>query len=481
MRTLNYEHCVPLIELDGAASGADAGPGSRAQYLLDVDVADLVPPRVAGVTGLPSDGATIAEPVGPSFTVTLSEALDPATVNAGQRPVWSYGGHWYALSNASSWTGAETEAQALGGHLATIDDAAENQWVRDAFRRFGVNTWIGLSDQAVENTWAWAGGTALSYTNWASGQPNNNATNDYVYLGPSDGLWRVTSDTGLGTSARGIIEFTGADGDGDGVPDGLDAYPSDPFNNWSLRGAGADGVFDTADDALYRLTLATPYTGGTTVQFTIEGGALGAPASLGDGLYRFTANATLTDVVGNTLDGNGDGTGGDRYSRSFTVALPAGTTFEGENNDTLTRATDLPLEEDPSGSGYAVGRGIGRQDPATYWSLLQRPGLLAGGAAGGRRGERERGHAGEHGEPVRGAAQRRGSDGRGQQRQRSGPGCVHQPLRGAGERQLLRRGGQGLLHDAGGQLRAAGGPRARHPARDRRRLPERQPSAAPMR
>ena len=297
--------------------------------------------------------------------MTLSEALDPSAV--ARRHVWFYQGHWYALSTASSSTGAEAEAQALGGHLATIDDAAENQWLNDTFQRFGQNLWIGQNDQAVEGAWVWSSGASSSFTNWWPGYPNN-SSEDYAYLNPSNngGSWFNTSDTGLGSGARGIIEFTGADSDGDGVPDALDAQPNDPLNNWALRGAGVDGLFDTGDDVVYRLTLASPYTGGTTVQLMIEGGPSGAPASLGDGLYRFSANTTLKDAVGNALDGNSDGAGGDVYSRSFTIDLPDGKTFEGENNNTLAQATPLSLTEDPSGSGFALGRGLGRQDRAVY-------------------------------------------------------------------------------------------------------------------
>ena len=90
---------------------------------------------------------------------------------------------------------------------------------------------------------------------------------------------------------------------------------------------------------------------------------------LPSGHYRFTANNTLTDVVGNFLDGNGDGLGGDPYQQEFTVALPPGLTLESGNNDTLATATALPLTEDPAGSGLLMGRGLGRQDPAgSAWS-----------------------------------------------------------------------------------------------------------------
>jgi len=133
-------------------------------------VADVVPPRVTAVQ-LPAEGATVNAPVGPSFAVTLSETLDAATVAAGNVVVWKSGDHYYKLTDASlSWTQAEAEAQALGGHLVTVDDAAEQQWVSQILDgRYG-SVWIGLSDQAVEGTWAWAGDGVAVYTNWGSGE-----------------------------------------------------------------------------------------------------------------------------------------------------------------------------------------------------------------------------------------------------------------------------------------------------------------------
>jgi len=43
-----YTH-YGIIELDGAAAGP-LGPGPEAQYLLDVDIADLVPPVITEVS-----------------------------------------------------------------------------------------------------------------------------------------------------------------------------------------------------------------------------------------------------------------------------------------------------------------------------------------------------------------------------------------------------------------------------------------------
>ena len=81
--------------------------------------------------------------------MTLSEALDAATVAAAAtRPVWQYEGHFYTLTEGSgNWTAREAEAQALGGHLVTIDDAGEQAFLRQTFERLGANLWIGLSDR----------------------------------------------------------------------------------------------------------------------------------------------------------------------------------------------------------------------------------------------------------------------------------------------------------------------------------------------
>jgi len=93
-----------------------------------------------------------------------------------------YGGHSYYLLEAASWTDSEAAAVGLGGHLATIGDAAENDFVT---QRFGVSNglfgdlgslWIGLTDEVTEGTFVWADGTPLApgdYTNWVPGEPNN--------------------------------------------------------------------------------------------------------------------------------------------------------------------------------------------------------------------------------------------------------------------------------------------------------------------
>jgi hypothetical protein len=85
-------------------------------------------------------------------------------------------GHTYHLLTRSTWTAAESEAISLGGHLVTVNNAAEQEWL-GGFLDLGIpifdSLWIGLTDAAQEGTWVWASGEPVLYTNWERGEPNN--------------------------------------------------------------------------------------------------------------------------------------------------------------------------------------------------------------------------------------------------------------------------------------------------------------------
>jgi hypothetical protein len=92
-------------------------------------------------------------------------------------------GHAYYLLSPQSWTSAESEAVSLGGHLATIDDLAENEWVATQFHQpFGA-MWIGLNDAQIEGTYVWASGELSAYRNWYGGVPaGGQPDSDYVAI-----------------------------------------------------------------------------------------------------------------------------------------------------------------------------------------------------------------------------------------------------------------------------------------------------------
>ena len=290
---------------------------------------------------------------------------------------WAYNGHQYVVSDSTmTWAAAEAYAQSLGGHLVTINDQAEQDWLTNSFSAFG-NVWTGFTDQATEGTWVWSSGQTAGYTNWASGEPSStDSTYDYAYM-DSSGQWHaypssvgframVELNGGSGTKGPGpfaqyllnvdvadlvppqvtvVSPLPGNNNSTSGVVDRLtlslnkDLDPATVISSsFDLREAGPDGVFDTADDVVYSLGVNS-YTSGLSVVVPILNGPLG------NGHYRFTAKTTLLDRSGNPLGGNNN------YVQFFTVALPSGFVFEGRSNDTQGTATSLSVNPQATADG----------------------------------------------------------------------------------------------------------------------------------
>lgn len=119
-------------------------------------------------------------------------------------------GHNYLLLDAASWTASEAEAITLGGHLATINDAGEQDWVWSTFGSFGGvdrNLWIGLNDADAEGTFVWSSGEPVTYTNWGAGEPNGAfATEDYSHMQVSlGGKWNDRRNS-EGTVVHSVVE-----------------------------------------------------------------------------------------------------------------------------------------------------------------------------------------------------------------------------------------------------------------------------------
>lgn len=112
-------------------------------------------------------------------------------------------GFYYALTQPMTWHAAEAQAKTWGGHLVTIRSKAEHDWL---WKQFAAEVWIGYSDAAQEGTWVWTSGETSSYTNWASGQPDNAGnTEHYAHLwAQRGGAWN--DDDASSTLRRGLVE-----------------------------------------------------------------------------------------------------------------------------------------------------------------------------------------------------------------------------------------------------------------------------------
>ena len=122
------------------------------------------------------------------------QEIDPTNVGDTTTPpdALVYNGHSYYLYSgvASTWEEAKKYCQSLGGHLAVINDSAENTALFNYMKSKGYSSaYFGLSDAITEGNWQWVDGSSVTYTNWASGEPGNGyGTEDYAMF-----YWKFTN------------------------------------------------------------------------------------------------------------------------------------------------------------------------------------------------------------------------------------------------------------------------------------------------
>ena len=112
-------------------------------------------------------------------------------------------GHYYRMTATMTWGQGRVQAEAWGGYLATINDAAENTWV---YRMFGPThevLYLGGNDRDVEGRWVWdengvnfyngdhTNGAVVPpwFANWHDLEPNNAGLENALMIYPDSGLW----------------------------------------------------------------------------------------------------------------------------------------------------------------------------------------------------------------------------------------------------------------------------------------------------
>lgn len=117
----------------------------------------------------------------------------------------------YHLLAASSWTDAQRTARELGGHLVTINDASEENWVWTTFNSGGPKLlWNGLNDADRDGEFTWVSGEPVEYANWRAGQPSGNEY--FVQMGhwesPYPRTWNDLADDNIGFEGKvfGVVE-----------------------------------------------------------------------------------------------------------------------------------------------------------------------------------------------------------------------------------------------------------------------------------
>jgi hypothetical protein len=104
------------------------------------------------------------------------------------------------IDTLMTWNNAETYAESLGGYLATVTSAEENNFIFDKLNTDGV-LYAALGGFQPPDTaepdvgWQWVTGEPWSYTNWGATQPDDAwGGQDYLTFWGNNGIYGVWDD-----------------------------------------------------------------------------------------------------------------------------------------------------------------------------------------------------------------------------------------------------------------------------------------------
>jgi Ca2+-binding RTX toxin-like protein len=123
--------------------------------------------------------------------------------------------HYYALTSPTTWRNAQSEAVEFGGHLVTINDVNEQNFILQSFGN-RQDLWIGLNDVKQEGKFEWINGEAVTYTNFNAGEPNNAlGKENYVHLhreayNVTNGKWNDLDERNYTGDANGNYVYNGS-------------------------------------------------------------------------------------------------------------------------------------------------------------------------------------------------------------------------------------------------------------------------------
>ncbi|MEM6965618.1 MAG: lectin-like protein, partial [Bacteroidota bacterium] len=174
----------------------------------DPDIDFSCPPDIT-LTPLPGSTAELATWTEPEATTTCT-AGNGGPISCGAIPTqlsgFSYlgasNGSKYFLSNSTySWPTAKAEAAANGGYLVSINNQAENNFIKNNINQ---KVWIGLTDENTEGTFEWLSGEPVTYTNWNSNEPNNFGSGEDATEMFTNGRW---NDNDFSTTRKFVLEI----------------------------------------------------------------------------------------------------------------------------------------------------------------------------------------------------------------------------------------------------------------------------------
>ncbi|MCX5884570.1 MAG: putative Ig domain-containing protein [Proteobacteria bacterium] len=171
-----------------------------------------------------------------SFSIQASGGSQPYNfINSTQ--------HTYNLKASSVlWSSAKSLCESSGGYLATITSSDENSTVTNLAVQSGKDAWIGFTDSESEGKWKWVTIESVTYTHWASGEPNNDGDEDCGEIRKDANPSYYWNDAKCSESQNYICEY-------DGLPPGVYLYTNGNVAGTPLKTDTYQFTVEVLDDS----------------------------------------------------------------------------------------------------------------------------------------------------------------------------------------------------------------------------------------
>ena len=309
----------------------------------------------------------------------------------GLTDAWERGyGRYQIVEGSFTWQEAKTDAEARGGHLATITSQKESEFIYTIYGSVLGDgsyklSWIGGFEPERESQWKWVTGEIWDYTRWGPPEPNGGTLTNYLSLfnGSDQGhIAGITWNDDFGSASyRYLLEFgyptdpTKADTDGDGVDDKTESLagtdPNDPSAYPDSQSPLITLIGDNPLD-IYKGSLFTD-PGATVIDNVDAARTITGSGSVDASTVGFyTLSYTATDGAGNLAL---------PLTRTVNVVLDpaADEDADGISNGGEISGGTNPYQRDSDGDGVndpvEIADGTNPNDPSSY-NILNK-GLVA--------------------------------------------------------------------------------------------------------
>ncbi|XP_034306422.2 perlucin-like [Magallana gigas] len=121
------------------------------------------------------------------------------SLNVGGSGWYLYRTHRYTyLDLKKTMADAKDYCASIGAYLVQIDTRDENEWIKGTLQpalketcsnTYCCDTWIGATDQVEENMFQWTNKANVVFSNWISGQPDDDGGDEDCAALCLNGQW----------------------------------------------------------------------------------------------------------------------------------------------------------------------------------------------------------------------------------------------------------------------------------------------------